>query len=168
MRAGIRHALHRRHGDGCRKEGRAACRRRPSRNKRRLRKPANTSARRETTRGCEEEENARRGIGLGLLGVAGIIALSAIISVHTSKGTLEIETDDPNVQVAVKQNGEVVEVVDAKSGWKISLKSGEYELAPQGSTDQFQLDKNSVVVKRGDTVKVKVTLKPPVNLRFQI
>ena len=88
--------------------------------------------------------------------------LSAIIYVHNSKGTLEIETADPNVQVAVKQNGEVVEVVDAKSGWKISLKSGEYELAMQGSTDQVQLDKNSVVVKRGDTIKVKVTLKPPV------
>ena len=60
----------------------------------------------------------------------------------------------------MKQNGEVVEVVDAKSGWKISLKSGEYELAMQGSTDQVQLDENSVVVKRGKTVKVKVRLKP--------
>ena len=99
-----------------------------------------------------------RALGIGL-GVAGIIVLAAIISVRTSKGTLEIETDDRNVQVAVKQNGEVVEVVDAKSGWKISLKSGQYELAPQGSTDQFQLDKDAVFVKRGDTVKVKVTLK---------
>ena len=106
-------------------------------------------------------------IGLGLLGVAGIIALSAIIYILTSKGTLEIETDDPNVQVAVKRNGEVVEVVDAKSGWKISLKSGEYELSPQGSTDQFQLDKDSVVVKRGDTAKVKVTLKHRNLARFQ-
>ncbi len=99
-------------------------------------------------------------IGLGL-GVVGIIALSAILYVLTSKGTLEIETNDPDVEVAVKQNGKLVEVVDAKSGWKISLKSGEYELAMQGSTDQVQLDKDSVVVKRGDTVKVKVTLKRP-------
>ncbi len=96
--------------------------------------------------------------GIGLA-VAGVIALAAII-IHTSKGTLEIVTDDPSVKVDVKQNGEVVQVVDTKSGWKISLKSGEYEVAPQGSTDQFQLDKNSVVVKRGDTVKVTVTLKP--------
>jgi serine/threonine protein kinase/formylglycine-generating enzyme required for sulfatase activity len=96
------------------------------------------------------------------LGIVGIIVLSAIISVLTSKGTLEIVTDDPNVQVAVKQNGELVEVVDAKSGWKISLKSGEYELAPQGSTDKFRLEPNSVVVTRGDTVTAKVTLKPSV------
>ena len=100
-------------------------------------------------------------IGLGLLGIAGIVVLLTIIYIQTSKGTLEIETDDQDVEVAVKQNGNLVEVVDAKSGWKISLRSGEYELAMQGSTDKVQLDQNSVVVTRGKTVKVKVTLKPP-------
>ena len=103
----------------------------------------------------------KRWFGLRLiiaLGFSAILLFGALITVATRRGTLEIETDDPNVQVAVKQNGELVQVVDAKSGWKISLKSGEYELAMQGSTDQVRLDKNSVVVKRGDTVKVKVTL----------
>ena len=52
-------------------------------------------------------------------------------------------------------------MVDAQSGWKISLKSGQYELSPQGSTDQFQLDQDSVTVNRGDVVKVKLTLKRP-------
>ena len=99
-------------------------------------------------------------VGLGLLGVAGIVVLAAVISIRTSKGALEIATDDPDVKVEVKQNGDLVKVLDAKSGWTISLNSGEYEVAPQGSTDQFQLDKNSVVVKRGGTVKVTVTLKP--------
>ena len=55
-------------------------------------------------------------IGLGLLGVAGAIFLAVMISVRNSSGTLEIQSDDPNVHVAVKQNGELVEVVDAKSG----------------------------------------------------
>ena len=116
-------------------------------------------ARHETPGGARKKKTRALAIGLGLLGVAGIIALSVMIYVRNSKGTLEIETDDPNVQVAVKQNGEVVEVVDAKSGWKISLKSGEYELAMQGSPDRVQLNQNSVVVKRGDAVKVKATLK---------
>ncbi len=89
------------------------------------------------------------------------VLLGIVFTLWTKEGTLEIVTDDPNVQVAVRQNGEVVEVVDAKSGWRISLKSGEYELAPQGSTDEFQLDKNFILVKRGDTVKVTVTLKRP-------
>ncbi len=95
------------------------------------------------------------------LGLSAVVLLGVLMTLATRRGTLEIETDDPNVQVAVKQNGEVVDVVDARSGWKLSLKSGRYELAAQGSTDQFQFDKDSVVVKRGDTVKVKVTLKRP-------
>ncbi len=97
--------------------------------------------------------------GIIALTLAAIVLFGVLITVATRHGTLEIVTDDPNVQVAVKQNGEDVEVVDATSGWKIRLKSGQYELALQGSTDQLQLDQDSVVVKRGDTVKVKVTLK---------
>jgi WD40 repeat protein/formylglycine-generating enzyme required for sulfatase activity/serine/threonine protein kinase len=98
-------------------------------------------------------------IGSGLLGAAAVIALTVMVSVRTPSGTLEVQSDDPNVHVAVKQGGEVVELVDAKSGWKISLKDGQYELAPQGSTDQFQLDQDSVTVHRGEVVKVKLTLK---------
>ena len=141
---------------------------RPYRNKRRLRKPANNSDATRNSWWLRKKITLAVDIGLG---VAGFIVLAAIISVYTSKGTLEIVSDDPNVQVAAKQNGEVVEVVDAKSGWKITLKSGQYELATQGSTDKFQFDQDSVVVKRGDTVKVKVTLKrsPPIsNLQTEI
>jgi len=103
--------------------------------------------------------------GIIALGLSAVVLLGAILTIITRQGTLLIESDDPNVQVAVKQDGKVVEVVDAKSGWKISLKSGEYELAPQGSTDQFQLNKDSVVVRRGDTVKVRFTLRPPTDPR---
>ncbi len=88
-----------------------------------------------------------------------LLLCGVLFMMRTPDGTLVVESDDPNVQVAVKQGGEVVEVVDARSGWKLSLKSGQYELAPQGSTDQFQLDRDSVTVRRGDVVKVKLTLK---------
>ena len=47
------------------------------------------------------------------------VLLGIALTLRTKEGTLEIVTDDANVQVVVKQNGEVVEVVDAKSGWKI-------------------------------------------------
>jgi serine/threonine protein kinase len=90
-----------------------------------------------------------------------VLLCGVLFTMRTPDGTLVIESDDPNVQVAVKQGGQVVEVVDARSGWKLSLKSGQYELAPQGSTDQFQLDRDSVTVRRGDVVKVKLTLKRP-------
>ena len=94
--------------------------------------------------------------------VFAFVLLGIVLTLQTKEGTLEIVTDDPDVQVAVKQNGEVVEVVDAKSGWTIRLKSGEYKLSPQGSTDKFRLEPNSVVVTHGDRAKAKVvTLKSP-------
>ncbi|MGO8746746.1 MAG: protein kinase domain-containing protein [Thermoguttaceae bacterium] len=93
------------------------------------------------------------------------ILFGAILTITSRNGTLVIESDNPNVQVAVKQGGALVEVVDARSGWKLSLKSGHYELAPHGSTDRFQLDQDSVTVRRGEAVTVKVTLKPPTSPR---
>ena len=88
-----------------------------------------------------------------------VILFGVLFTLRTRNGTLVIKSDDPNVQVAVKQNGKVVEVVNAQSGWKISLKSGQYELAPQGSTDQFKLDPEKVTVERGGVAIVKLTLK---------
>ena len=88
-----------------------------------------------------------------------IVLLGVLISLRTRNGTLVIESNDPNVQVAVKQGGELVEVVDAQSGWKLSLEPGQYELVPQGSTDRFQLDQHSVTVRRGEVITAKVTLK---------
>ena len=95
------------------------------------------------------------------LGLCAVILFGVLLTLSNRSGTLVVESDNPNVEVAVKLNGELVEVVDAKSGWKISLKSGVYDVAPQGSSDQFQLDKDTVTVRRGDVVKVKLTLKRP-------
>ena len=50
-------------------------------------------------------------------------------------------------------------MVDAKSGWTLSLSSGKYDVAVRGGDDQLQLDSESFGHARrpGD---VKVTLKP--------
>ena len=98
-------------------------------------------------------------VGLAAAGVAAVVLFAVVVTVRTPEGTLVVESDDPNVQVAVKQGSALVEVVDARSGWKLSLKSGQYELAPQGSANRFQLDRDSVTVRRGEVVTVKVTLK---------
>jgi len=104
---------------------------------------------------------------IGMRGAIVAAALSAVMLfgivaiIVTDRGTLEIDSADPNVRVDVKQGGKVVEVVDAQSGWKIRLKSGQYELAPQGSTDQFQLDRDTVTVSRGGAIIVKLKLVDP-------
>ena len=99
--------------------------------------------------------------GIGGGGMA--LLLGIVLAITFRHGTLTVEIDEKlgkNVQVAVSQGGEKVQLVDAKSGWTLSLSAGKYDLAVQGGDDKFQLDSEGVVVKRGGQVKVKVTLKP--------
>ncbi len=89
-------------------------------------------------------------------------ALAVLLSLRTPQGTLVVESDDPGVKVAVKQGGEVVDIVDADDEWKVSLKEGKYELELTGGKDQFAIDQNVVVVSRGKTERLRVTFKPTV------
>ena len=113
----------------------------------------------------------RRAVGaarrrpLLLLGIGGglVLLLVVVLVLTLRQGTLVVEIDEQlgkDVQVAVSQGGEKVQVADAKSGWTLSLSAGKYDLAVEGGDDQFQLDSQSVTVTRGGQVKVKVTLKP--------
>jgi serine/threonine protein kinase len=102
-----------------------------------------------------------------LLGIGGglVVLLVVVLVLSLRQGTLVVEIDEQlgkDVQVAVSQGGEKVQVADAKSGWTLSLDAGKYDLAVQAGDDQFQLDSQSVTVTHGGQVKVKVTLKPPV------
>ncbi|MGA2621645.1 MAG: SUMF1/EgtB/PvdO family nonheme iron enzyme, partial [Thermoguttaceae bacterium] len=103
---------------------------------------------------------------LVLAGLAGgvVLLLGIMLTISLRHGTLTVEIDENlgrDVQVAVTQGGEQVQVADAKSGWTLSLGAGKYDLTVKGGTDQFQLDSQSVTVTHGGQVKVKVTLKPP-------
>ncbi len=89
--------------------------------------------------------------------------LGIVLVITARHGTLAIEIDEQlgkDVQVAVYQGGEKVQVADAKSGWTLSLSAGKYDLAVEGGDDQVQLDAHTVTVTRGGQVKVKVTLTP--------
>ena len=110
---------------------------------------------------------ANRSKKLLLAGIGGgggmVLLLGIILTLTLRHGTLVVEIDEKlgkDVQVAVSQGGEKVQLVDAKSGWTLSLGAGKYDLAVQGGDDEFQLDSESVTVTRGGQVKVKVTLKP--------
>jgi formylglycine-generating enzyme required for sulfatase activity len=103
---------------------------------------------------------------LVLAGIAGglVLLLGIVLTLTLRHGTLTVEIDEQlgkDVQVAVSQGGQQVQVADAKSGWTLGLRPGEYDVAVQGGDDQFQLDPQSITVTRGEQVKVRVTLKPP-------
>src|SRR5690606_4688949 len=109
----------------------------------------------------------RKGIPIRTLLAGGTLfvlalSLAAVMTIRTSYGTLVVETDDPDVQVVVKQNGERVEIADAGNRWTIRLKQGEYELDIADQAGQrFQLAQRSVTVTSGEQRVVKVTLGPP-------
>ena len=102
-----------------------------------------------------------------LLGIGGglvlLLLLTVVLTFTLRQGTLVVQLDErlgKDVQVAVYQGGEKVQVADAKSGWTLSLSPGKYDLAVEGSDDQVQLDAHTITVTRGGQVKVKVTLTP--------
>jgi formylglycine-generating enzyme required for sulfatase activity/serine/threonine protein kinase len=102
-----------------------------------------------------------------LLGIGGglvvLLLLGIVLTLTLRQGTLVVEIDEQlgkDVQVAVSQGGEKVQVADAKSGWTLSLGAGQYDLAVQGGDDQFQLDCQSITVTHGGQVKAKLTLNP--------
>ena len=107
----------------------------------------------------------RRPLLLLAIGAGLVVLLVVVLALTLRQGTLVVEIDEQlgkDVQVAVSQGGERVQVADAKSGWTLSLSAGKYDLAVEGGDDQFQLDSESITVTRGGQVKVKVTLKPAV------
>jgi hypothetical protein len=97
-----------RRGDGCQEEGREVLLKRPSRNKRRLRKPANNSP---ATRGYWRYGGRRKrlfvAIGCGLLGVMGMIALAITIRVRHPDGEETSVTVPNGSKVTVSEKGDV-------------------------------------------------------------
>jgi Leucine-rich repeat (LRR) protein/predicted Ser/Thr protein kinase len=93
-----------------------------------------------------------------LVAVMGLLVAAVVL--HTPKGTLIIETDDPDVEVVVKKDGAVIR--DKTRDRQIELKVGEYgiELAEQKeglrlNTDNFEITKGGKV-----TVRARIDKKP--------
>jgi WD40 repeat protein len=81
----------------------------------------------------------------GLLGVA-------VYRIATDKGELVIQTDNDDVEVVVRKGGEVVKIMDSKSGKHVTLNSGDYELALKGGHEGLRLSPGKMTIKRGETV----------------
>lgn len=79
----------------------------------------------------------------------------------TNKGEIVIETDDPDVAVTVKQDGEVVQIVDKKSGRTVTLKAGRYQLELSEGANGLTLSTDQFTLERGGKEIVRVRLDPP-------
>jgi len=96
---------------------------------------------------------------LAVLGPLGYWGATTIIRLANGKGQLIIDTDDPDVEVRVKQNGEQVTIIDAKTKKEITLQAGAYQLELVGGKDGLALSTNQFTLSRGGREVVKVRLE---------
>ena len=97
---------------------------------------------------------------LALFGFGMWLFAPQIIRIATNQGELVIETEDENVQVEVRENGELIRVLDASSGASFDVRSGNFEISAIGKDGkaEFQVKPYQLVMSRGDREVVRVTL----------
>jgi tRNA A-37 threonylcarbamoyl transferase component Bud32 len=94
--------------------------------------------------------------------VAGVVLLlvGAVYRITTDKGELIIRTDDPNIEVTIRQGGQLVSIMDLKSRQTLTLRSGEYELGLPDQATGLKLSTNTFTLKRGEQRVVNVERVP--------
>ncbi|MEM9943481.1 MAG: protein kinase, partial [Planctomycetota bacterium] len=95
-------------------------------------------------------------IALGMLGFASLFA-PQIIRIATDQGQLVIETSDPDIKIKVIGSEGNVRIVDLKTKQRIDIKSGAYELKPVGDENSIEIDRETLVVRRGAKEIVRVS-----------
>src|SRR5262249_49102606 len=80
--------------------------------------------------------------------------------VATDRGTIIIKTDHPDIEVAVKQDGKLIVILDKQTGKEFVLRSGTYELELVNGKEGLKLETNRLVLKRGDKRIVEVIADP--------
>jgi WD40 repeat protein/predicted Ser/Thr protein kinase len=96
------------------------------------------------------------------LAAAAVLLFGAIFTVATNRGTLEIQTFDEDVEVSILKDGREVRIVDTKTGNKLTLRAGEYQLKLAGEKGDLKLSTDTFTLKRGDKVIVEVRRKPAI------
>lgn len=88
-------------------------------------------------------------------GGASVLLLAAIIFfMRTKDGLIRVEINDPEIEVAIK--GTDIVLKQADQGTDVKLSAGDHTIIVQRGDFTFETDK--LVLKRGDTVTVKVEL----------
>jgi tRNA A-37 threonylcarbamoyl transferase component Bud32 len=97
---------------------------------------------------------------LAAAGAAGIW-LGILLILDTQKGQLVIESESADVRVTLRQDGQSSESLQLQPGLnQTRVYAGTYQIEIDGPADLYQLDRDSVVIKRGEVVLARVTRKP--------
>ena len=96
-------------------------------------------------------------VALLLLALVGTIVAGIVYRIQTDNGELVISTDNPDVEVVIKQNGKLVRIIDTKTNKEVELHSGLYDLELGGGAEGLKLSLDKVTIHRGETVVATVT-----------
>ncbi|TWU30876.1 serine/threonine protein kinase [Novipirellula artificiosorum] len=102
-------------------------------------------------------------VATAMMGFGAFLAAVMIIRLATDKGEITIQSFDPQVEVTVKRNGEVVDgfqIAQRPDG--TSYYSGQYEIVikdPQWKSDEISVKNGTFKLSRGDTVLVEIVRK---------
>lgn len=100
------------------------------------------------------------GLVLGTFFLGGFLLLTDVIRIQTADGEIVIETDDPNVQVEILQEGKLIEILDARSQRRLKIAAGTYSIQTSRSVDDaaiFQVSPGVIELTRGQQRIVKVS-----------
>ncbi|HEY7428882.1 MAG TPA: protein kinase [Gemmataceae bacterium] len=100
---------------------------------------------------------AHVGAAAAFLFAALSLAAWTVIKINTAKGQLVIETDDPNIEVVVKQGGATI--IDRTAQREIVLKPGGYEIELAEAKQGLQLSTKKFTLLRGERQIVRVYLE---------
>lgn len=102
------------------------------------------------------------GIVLGCFGAL----LASVIYVQTDRGTLEIKSDDDEVNVRVEQDGKLITLVDLKANKEIRLRAGTYQVALGDGEQDLGLDADEFTLHRGGKEVLRIRRQSPVLARL--
>lgn len=102
-----------------------------------------------------------RRIAALVLGCLGALALASVIYVQTDQGTVEIASNDDDVEVRIEQNGKLVTILDRKQSKQVQLRSGAYEVKLSQPDRDLSLDADGFTLSRGGKEIVRVRRQPP-------
>src|SRR5262249_14534972 len=103
-----------------------------------------------------------RRLALGVLGLPLLLTGTVVYRVATDYGDIVIESDDPDVEVVVKQADAIVTILDNKTKQKVTLRTGEYRLSLGGGADDLTIDlPPTFTLRRGDKKIVSIKRLPP-------
>jgi hypothetical protein len=99
-------------------------------------------------------------VAVAALFVGAAAAGVVVYRIQTDKGELVITTESDEVEVVIKQGGNMVRIIDTKADRSITLHSGVYELELEGAPKRLKLNIDMATLTRGETVLAKIERVP--------